>query len=53
MAHAWHDADPGVICMYVNTAYNCSGMADPTGTNGRISADPLFIRNASPGPDGR
>ena len=38
-------------CVYGNTAYNYSGVTDPTGTNGNISADPLFVA-ASPGPDG-
>lgn len=27
-------------CVYGNTGYNYSGMADPTGTNGMISVDP-------------
>jgi parallel beta-helix repeat protein len=30
-------------CVYGNTAYNYSGFADPTGTNGSISEDPLFL----------
>lgn len=29
-------------CVYGNTAYNYKGIADPTGTNGNISVDPLF-----------
>jgi parallel beta-helix repeat protein/predicted outer membrane repeat protein len=29
-------------CVYGNTAYNYSGIADPTGTSGNISLDPLF-----------
>ena len=37
--------------MYGNTAYNYSGVTDPTGTNGNISADPKFV-SASPGLDG-
>jgi hypothetical protein len=40
-------------CVYLNTEYNYSGMTDPTGTNGNISADPLFARPASPGRDGQ
>lgn len=39
-------------CVFGNTAYNFSGVTDPTGTNGNISADPLFTRQTSPGPDG-
>ena len=27
-------------CVYANAAYNYSGLIDPTGTNGNISADP-------------
>jgi len=38
--------------VYDNTGYNYSGISDPTGTNGNISAEPFFIRNASPGADG-
>ncbi len=40
-------------CVFGNTAYNYSGLTDPTGTNGNIRVDPLFIRNTSPGPDGQ
>ncbi len=40
-------------CVYGNTAYDYSGIADPTGTNGNISLDPLFVRPASPGTDGQ
>lgn len=29
-------------CVYGNTGYNYSGIPNPTGTNGNISADPLF-----------
>lgn len=29
-------------CVYGNTSYNYSGLTDPTGTNGNISADPLL-----------
>jgi hypothetical protein len=39
-------------CAYGNTAYNFSGLADPTGTSGNISADPKLVRLPSPGPDG-
>ena len=38
-------------CVYGNTGYNFSGMTDPTGTNGNISADPRFV-SAGPGLDG-
>jgi predicted outer membrane repeat protein len=34
-------------CVYGNTAYNYSGLPDPTGTNGSISADPLFVSASS------
>lgn len=40
-------------CVFGNTAYNYSGITDPTGTDGNISADPLFVRPAGPGPDGQ
>lgn len=36
-------------CVYGNATYNYSGIPDPTGTSGNISADPLF-RNPN-GPD--
>ena len=39
-------------CVYGNTAYDYSGTSDPTGTDGNISADPLFVRDPDPGPDG-
>jgi hypothetical protein len=39
-------------CVYGNTAYDYSGLTDPTGTNGNISADPMFVRNPSDGGDG-
>ncbi len=39
-------------CVFGNDAYNFSGLSDPTGTNGNISVDPLFVREADPGPDG-
>ncbi len=32
--------------VYGNTAYNYSGMTNPTGTNGNISADPLYVNSA-------
>jgi len=37
-------------CVFGNTDYNFSGISDPTGSGGNISADPLF-RAANPGPD--
>ncbi len=40
-------------CTFGNSAYNFFGVIDPTGTSGNISADPLFARAASPGPDGQ
>jgi parallel beta-helix repeat protein len=39
-------------CVYGNTAYNFSGLADLTGTSGNISADPQLVRPASDGGDG-
>jgi parallel beta-helix repeat protein len=30
-------------CVYGNTTYNYSGVANPTGTNGNISVDPRFV----------
>ena len=39
-------------CVVGNAAYNYSGLADPTGSDGNISADPLFIRTPTPGADG-
>ncbi|UCC31578.1 MAG: right-handed parallel beta-helix repeat-containing protein, partial [Phycisphaerales bacterium] len=39
-------------CVYGNTAYDYSGLLDPTGTDGNISADPLFAQSPDPGPDG-
>jgi len=51
------DADSFLVlrynCVYGNAAYDYSGLADPTGVDGNISADPLFLRNASAGPDGQ
>jgi len=35
-------------CVFGNTAYNYSGLADPTGTNGNLSVDPLFVLNPDP-----
>jgi parallel beta-helix repeat protein len=34
-------------CVYGNTAYNYSGLTDPTGTDGNISADPRFVQYPS------
>ncbi len=39
-------------CVFGNTAYNFSGLTDPTGTSGNISADPLFIQNPDPNTPG-
>lgn len=39
-------------CVSGNTAYNYDGLIDPTGTDGNISADPMFVRNPSGGGDG-
>ena len=36
-------------CAYGNTDYNYSGLSDPTGTNGNISADPTICAAAQPG----
>ncbi|MBN1514255.1 MAG: right-handed parallel beta-helix repeat-containing protein, partial [Phycisphaerae bacterium] len=38
-------------CVFGNTAYNYSGVTDPTGTDGNISTDPLFVETPEPGPD--
>ncbi len=38
--------------VYGNMAFNYSGLADPTGTNGNISADPLFLLTPDAGTDG-
>ena len=51
-------ADSGVQslrynCVYGNASYNYSGLTDPTGTDGNISADPGFVRTPSSGPDGQ
>ncbi len=35
-------------CVFGNSAYNYSGLTDPTGTSGNISADPLFVQNPDP-----
>jgi hypothetical protein len=40
-------------CVYGNTAYDYLGLEDPTGTDGNISADPLFVQPGDPGPDGQ
>ncbi len=42
----------GYNCVYGNTAYDYSGLTDPTGADGNISADPLFAQDPDPGPDG-
>ena len=39
-------------CVYDNTEYDYSGLPDLTGTDGNISADPLFVRDPSDGGDG-
>ncbi len=39
-------------CVYGNTAYDYSGLTDPTGTDGNVSTDPLFVREPDAGPDG-
>ncbi len=39
-------------CVYGNTAYDYSGLDDPTGTDGNISDDPLFVLTPGPGTDG-
>lgn len=39
--------------VFGNAAYDYSGITDPTGTSGNVSADPLFFRNAGPGLDGQ
>lgn len=39
-------------CVYGNTAYDYDGLDDPTGTDGNISADPVFVLDPDPGPDG-
>ena len=39
-------------CVYGNTAYDYDGLSDPTGTDGNIAADPVFVQNPHPGPDG-
>ena len=40
-------------CVYANAQYNYSGVPDPTGTNGNISADPRFVRTPAVGADGK
>lgn len=40
-------------CVYGNTAYDYSGVTDPTGTDGNVSTDPRFVRPAAPGIDGQ
>jgi hypothetical protein len=39
-------------CVYGNTEYDYFNMADPTGIEGNISADPLFVQNPDWGADG-
>ena len=39
-------------CVFGNVAYNYSGIDDPTGLNGNISADPSFWRIPDDGGDG-
>jgi len=39
-------------CVYGNTGDDYSGVTDPTGTNGNLSADPLFVRTPTAGADG-
>jgi len=38
--------------VYGNAEYDYSGLEDPTGTDGNISEDPLFVLTPGPGPDG-
>jgi hypothetical protein len=39
-------------CVFGNTTYNYSGLTDPTGTNGNLSANPLFVQNPDPNTPG-
>jgi hypothetical protein len=39
-------------CVYSNTAYNYSGLTNPTGSNGNIAANPRFV-SVKWGPDGK
>ncbi|MBN1489457.1 MAG: right-handed parallel beta-helix repeat-containing protein [Phycisphaerae bacterium] len=39
-------------CVFGNAEYDYSGITDPTGTDGNLSADPLFVRTPDAGPDG-
>ncbi len=39
-------------CVFGNTQYDYSGIADPAGIAGNISADPMFARLPDPGLDG-
>ncbi len=39
-------------CVHGNTEYNYDGLSDPTGTDGNISQDPLFVRDPDDGGDG-
>jgi parallel beta-helix repeat protein len=39
-------------CVFGNATYDYSGIADPTGTAGNISANPLFVQNPDPNTPG-
>ncbi len=39
-------------CVYGNAAYDFANLADPTGTDGNISVDPMFVRLPDDGGDG-
>lgn len=47
----WKDAATSATLrnndVFGNTAYNYTGVADPTGTNGNTEQDPLFVNRAS------
>lgn len=40
-------------CVYGNANYQYAGLDDPTGTQGNISQDPMFVQPPHPGPDGQ
>ena len=40
-------------CVYGNKTYDFMGLTNPTGTDGNISADPLFALSPTPGLDGK
>ncbi len=42
----WYD------CVHGNAEYDYDGLPDPTGTDGNISQDPLFVRDPDDGGDG-